>query len=77
MPKYRYIQLEGPLFEKVQTARVFRDSKTFVDTVPLGSAESVMDMYEREHTKPGFNISDFIRAHFWIPPHDRDRKSVV
>lgn len=39
-------QLEGPLFEAVQRARIFADSKTFVDAVARADAGRILEAFE-------------------------------
>ncbi len=42
----QHIQTEGALFEAVQLARLFPDSKTFVDAVPLFPTEEIQAAYD-------------------------------
>lgn len=60
-------QLLGDLFIDVQTSRVFSDSKTFVDCVPLRAPEQIMAQYEAEKNKPDFDLKAFVMAHFKVP----------
>jgi alpha,alpha-trehalase len=60
-------QLYGPLFKAVQQSRVFRDNKTFVDCVPLGSPDSITQLYQLSRQQPGFDLSAFVKRNF-LPP---------
>jgi alpha,alpha-trehalase len=60
----------SPLFEDVQLLPVFTDGKTFVDCVPKISPQSILDTYNSEKNKPGFDLKAFVEAHFDLPkPH--------
>jgi alpha,alpha-trehalase len=59
------------LFVAVQTGRVFADSKTFVDCVPLQSPASILDAYRAQVSMPEFDLARFVRAHF-RPEHPPD-----
>ena len=48
----------GPLFHDVQMARVFPDSKTFVDSRPRSAPETIAALYLTERAKPGFDLED-------------------
>ena len=58
----------GPLFHDVQMARVFPDSKTFVDARPRSAPERIAALYATERTKPGFDLAAFVHEHFDAPP---------
>jgi alpha,alpha-trehalase len=57
----------GPLFADVQNARVFPDSKTFVDARPLFPPARIVSEYEAERHAPGFDLRAFVASHF-APP---------
>jgi alpha,alpha-trehalase len=57
----------GPLFHDVQMARVFPDSKTFVDSRPRSAPEAIAARYLTERAKPGFDLKAFVAAHFDPP----------
>lgn len=66
----------GALFDAVQMARVFPDGKTFADCTPRMSADSILQQYEAEKTKPDFDLKAFVLAHFDPPvPHSSGFKS--
>ncbi len=52
------------LFVAVQTARVFADSKTFVDCVPLQAPEAILDAYHARSVQAGFDLVRFVHGHF-------------
>jgi alpha,alpha-trehalase len=54
------------LFVAVQTARVFDDSKTFVDCVPLQAPEAILEAYRARADRPDFNLARFVDA-FFLP----------
>jgi alpha,alpha-trehalase len=57
----------GALFHDVQMARVFGDSKTFVDARPRSSSEDIVATYAIERTRPGFDLRAFVTEHFEAP----------
>ena len=57
----------GTLFGEVQSARVFPDSKSFVDAVPLMPPAEIVAAYDRERGNPGFDLRAFVARHF-LPP---------
>jgi alpha,alpha-trehalase len=57
----------GPLFAAVQLARIFPDSKTFVDARPLSDPARIAADYEAQRTAPGFDLRAFVSAHFAAP----------
>jgi alpha,alpha-trehalase len=61
-------QLYGALFHDVQMAHVFPDCKTFADCYPRETPEEIVGRYEVEKHRDGFNLSAFVRDHFFLPP---------
>jgi len=57
----------GQLFHDVQMARVFPDSKTFVDARPLSAPANVVARYAAERGTPGFDLRAFVMEHFDLP----------
>jgi len=57
----------GPLFHDVQLARVFPDSKTFVDARPRSAPETIAALYLQERARPGFDLRAFVTEHFDAP----------
>lgn len=65
--KREYIQLSGTLFVDVQLSGIFKDSKTFVDAVPLREPSEISDDYNNLKSKADFDLLQFISANFKIP----------
>ena len=59
--------MEGRLFRAVQTAGIFKDSKTFVDAVPKGDPERILKLYESFRQDDAFSLEAFVREHFTLP----------
>lgn len=59
--------LYGELFEAVQMAPVFEDSKTFPDCIPQEPAQAIVNTYKDEKSQPGFDLEEFVRDHFTLP----------
>ncbi len=57
----------GALFHDVQMARVFPDSKSFVDAVPKQAPAELVRIYNAEKVRPDFSIATFVRDHFIAP----------
>ena len=57
----------GTLFHDVQMARVFPDSKTFVDARPRSEPSEIVARYASERTRPGFDLATFVHQHFEAP----------
>jgi len=64
---YRPAHDLGDLFVDVQNARVFPDSKTFVDARPLMPPARIVSEYEAQRRAPGFDLRAFVASHF-APP---------
>ncbi len=62
-----FIQMQGELFEAVQLARIFPDSKTFVDSVPKSDPEKILHGYNTSKDKAGFDLKAFVQEHFTLP----------
>lgn len=60
-------QLYGELFHRVQSERLFADSKTFADAAAKSSPEEIMRRYAHERGRAGFSLADFVTAHFDVP----------
>ena len=59
------------LFEQVQLAAVFPDSKTFVDCVPKYAVEDIMKAYNDRKDKANFDLKAFVLEFFDLPQkHD-------
>lgn len=55
------------LFREVQLKAVYPDSKTFADAIPKVASEEVVEMYDREKQKAGFDLKQFVEKYFIIP----------
>jgi alpha,alpha-trehalase len=60
------------LFEAVQMAKVFEDSKTFVDCVPKHSPSDILRNFTDQKDNPGFDLSTFVFTHFKLPIKQED-----
>ncbi|MBV9986139.1 MAG: alpha,alpha-trehalase TreF [Chitinophagaceae bacterium] len=67
--KLIYIEDLSPLYEDVQAAHLFSDSKYFVDCTPKTSPEEILLAYIRQKDQPGFSLADFIEEYF-TPPEE-------
>jgi len=59
--------LYGQLFEDVQMQRVFPDGKTFVDALPNDAPAIIVQRYEEERGRAGFDLSAFVHRYFTVP----------
>jgi alpha,alpha-trehalase len=57
----------GPLFHDVQMARVFADSKSFVDARPVRSPREIVVRYADARERLGFSLKAFV-AQYFVPP---------
>jgi alpha,alpha-trehalase len=57
----------GALFHEVQVARVFEDSKTFVDATPKRSPADLLTAFATARSRDGFDLAAFVREHFEVP----------
>ena len=62
-PADRYLEL----FEDVQMARIFPDSKTFPDCSPKYDPLDVLIHYRRQRKNSGFDLKRFVHDHFYLP----------
>lgn len=60
-------QIYGELFHRVQTERLFPDSKTFADATPKMDPAQIMSRYAAARTRAGFSLREFVAEHFVIP----------
>jgi alpha,alpha-trehalase len=60
-------QLFPGLFEAVQLSDIFPDNKTFVDATPLRDPVLIMQDYNDQKDKPGFDLKQFVIDNFSIP----------
>lgn len=57
----------GELFEAVQLAGIFRDSKTFPDAIPKTAPRIVLQAFRAERAKPDFDLRNFVERYFTLP----------
>lgn len=55
------------LFQDVQSANIFADSKTFADCIAKEDPEKILKAYGEEKAKPGFSLEAFVHTHFAVP----------
>ena len=57
----------SPLYEAVQIAEIFPDSKFFPDCSPKSDPEIILKAYELDKNQPGFDLKAFVATHFDYP----------
>ncbi|GAC1531876.1 MAG: alpha,alpha-trehalase TreF [Sediminibacterium sp.] len=57
----------SPLYEAVQSAKLFADSKFFVDCTPKLATNALLAAYAAAREQPDFNLKDFVTSHFNPP----------
>jgi alpha,alpha-trehalase len=60
-------EIYGALFQRVQTERIFADSKTFADATAKFAPEEILRRYESGKNAPGFSLREFVAEHFIEP----------
>jgi alpha,alpha-trehalase len=60
-------QLYGELFHRVQTERLFPDSKTFADATAKAEPAETLRRYEAARHATGFSLADFVAQNFVVP----------
>ncbi len=60
-------QVYGELFHRVQTERIFPDSKTFADAVARTNPAQILRRYQAGKDREGFSLRDFVSENFAIP----------
>jgi alpha,alpha-trehalase len=56
--------LYGPLYQAVELARVFPDSKTFADMIPNGTPDEIMAAYRADKPQGKEALAAFVAQHF-------------
>ncbi|WP_213132547.1 alpha,alpha-trehalase [Citrobacter sp. FP75] len=59
--------LLGPLFNDVQTAKLFPDQKTFADAVPNNDPLMILADYRMQKNQSGFDLRHFVDVNFTLP----------
>ena len=67
LQKKEFIQLSGDLYTAVQSSGTFKDSKTFVDSIPKSDPKLIGKLYQKEKIKRNFNLKTFVQSHFDVP----------
>lgn len=62
-PADRYLEL----FEHVQSAKIFPDSKTFPDCAPKMDPLDILIRYRKVRRHRDFDLRKFVENHFWLP----------
>lgn len=60
-------EMYGDLFVQVQMQKIFEDSKTFADCIPLDSPSRIMEQYRQKKDLEGFDLAAFVRRRFHVP----------
>jgi len=60
-------QVYGALFERVQTERIFADSKTFADSVAKSAPAEIARRYDAQRDRAGFSLEQFVSENFTAP----------
>ena len=59
--------LFGPLFNDVQSAKLFPDQKTFADAVPKSDPLTILADYRMQRNQSGFDLRHFVDVNFALP----------
>ncbi|QEM91212.1 alpha,alpha-trehalase [Kosakonia radicincitans] len=59
--------LLGPLFNDVQSAKLFPDQKTFADAVPKGDPLMILADYRMQRNQTSFDLRHFVDVNFTLP----------
>lgn len=59
--------LLGPLFNDVQSAKLFPDQKTFADAVPKSDPLMILADYRMQHAQSSFDLRHFVEMNFTLP----------
>lgn len=57
----------GPLFNDVQSAKLFADQKTFADAVPKSDPLMILADYRMQRNQSGFDLRHFVEMNFTLP----------
>jgi alpha,alpha-trehalase len=60
-------QLYGELFARVQSERMFPDSKTFADAAAKAAPEEIVRRYAASRDRADFSLEEFVEENFVIP----------
>lgn len=59
--------LLGPLFNDVQSAKLFSDQKTFADAIPNGDPLMILADYRMQKNQTSFDLRHFVELNFTLP----------
>ncbi|MBM3072750.1 alpha,alpha-trehalase [Enterobacter sp. RHBSTW-00994] len=59
--------LLGPLFNDVQSAKLFPDQKTFADAIPKSDPLMILADYRMQRNQSGFDLRHFVDVNFTLP----------
>jgi len=76
LSKKDFIQLSGELYTEVQSSGVFKDSKTFVDSIPKNDPKLIVELYGREKSKHNFDLKTFVQSHFDVPSEIEEKAAL-
>ena len=60
-------ELLGPLFNDVQSAKLFPDQKTFADAVPNSDPLMILADYRMQQNQSGFELRHCVNVNFTLP----------
>jgi alpha,alpha-trehalase len=61
------IQIKGEIFTAIQSAAIFPDSKTFVDTIPKRDENEILQDFRQHSKNPDFDLKVFVAENFEVP----------
>jgi alpha,alpha-trehalase len=67
MNTYFSIEALSPLYETVQSAKIFADLKFFVDCTPQMAPSVILENYEKQQYQADFDLKTFVETHFAYP----------
>jgi len=68
LEKLYLVESLGELFTKVQSQKIFPDSKYFVDATPRLETDALLLEYEKSSREPDFDLNLFLTTNFTFPP---------
>lgn len=64
-------EILGEFFHDAQRQQVYKDGKVFTDLVPKNRLTQIRRQYDKQKSRPGFNMRAFIRENFHVIPQKR------
>ena len=65
--------LLGPLFNDVQSAKLFADQKTFADAIPNSDPLMILADYRMQKNQASFDLRHFVELNFTLPKENDQR----